>query len=154
MDLDTILAAILGDDRESAEELLKAEPALATRLVKDAKLYESKIFHWIYVGDTALHLAAAGYRVEIARLLLTAWADPNSAINHRRSGPLHYAADGYIDGPEWDAKRQVDTIRCLLGAGPPRCPGQEWRYPFAPGSAYTMCRCGKLPSARRQRSDN
>src|SRR5262249_49968986 len=75
------------------------------------------IFHWMYAGDTALHLAAAGYRVEIARLLLAAGADPNAATNHRQSGPLHYAADGYVNGPAWDAKRQVKTIRCLLDAG-------------------------------------
>ncbi len=30
---------------------------------------------------------------------------------------MHYAADGYINGPAWDAKRQVKTIRCLLDAG-------------------------------------
>jgi hypothetical protein len=30
---------------------------------------------------------------------------------------LHYAADGYITGPVWDANRQVSTIRCLLEAG-------------------------------------
>jgi hypothetical protein len=114
--MDTILAAILEDDRVRVKELLKADTELATRLVKDAKLYESKIFHWIYVGDTALHLAAAGYRVEIAKLLLTAGADPNSAMNHRQSGPLLYAADGYITGPAWDPKRQVKTIRCLLDA--------------------------------------
>jgi ankyrin repeat protein len=81
------------------------------------KLYNSKIFHWIYVGDTALHLAAAGYRVEIIRLLLAAGADPNAATNHRRSTPLHYAADGFIGGPTWDATRQVATIRCLLDKG-------------------------------------
>jgi ankyrin repeat protein len=75
------------------------------------------IVHWIYSGDTALHLAAAGYRVELVRLLLAAGADPNSKKNHRQSGPLHYAADGYITGPDWDAKRQVKTIQCLLDAG-------------------------------------
>jgi hypothetical protein len=115
--MDTIIAAILDDDRARVKELLKADTELATRLVKAAKLHESKIFHWIYHGDTALHLAAAGYRVEIADLLLAAGADPNSAMNHRHSGPLHYAADGFIDGPAWDAKRQVKTIRCLLDAG-------------------------------------
>ena len=115
--MDTILAAILEDDRAGVAELLKADPALATRLVQDAKLYQAKIFHWIYVGDTPLHLAAAGYRVEIVRLLLTAGSDPNSTMNHRQSGPLHYAADGFIDGPVWDANRQVKTIRCLLEAG-------------------------------------
>jgi hypothetical protein len=64
-----------------------------------------------------LHLAAAGYRVEIVRLLLAAGADPNAAKNRRRSSPLHYAADGFITGPSWDAKRQVETIRCLLNRG-------------------------------------
>jgi hypothetical protein len=94
--------------------MLKAEPALATRLIDEARLY---LFHWIYRGDTALHLAAAGYRVELVRLLLAAGADPNSAKNHRNSAPLHYAADGCITGPVWDAKRQVQTIQCLLDAG-------------------------------------
>ena len=64
-----------------------------------------------------MHLAAAGYRVEIVRLLLTAGANPNAATNQRRSSPLHYAADGFITGPAWDAKKQVETIRCLLEAG-------------------------------------
>jgi hypothetical protein len=51
------------------------------------------------------------------RLLLAAGADPNATANHRRSGPLHYAADGYVNGPDWNAKRQVRAIRCLLDAG-------------------------------------
>ena len=115
--MDEILTGILDDDRPRVKKLLKADPRLATCLIDAARLYESKIFHWIYVGDTALHLAAAGYRVELVRLLLVAGADPNSTINHRRSGPLHYAADGYINGPAWNAKRQVETIQCLLEAG-------------------------------------
>src|SRR5207237_4485183 len=69
------------------------------------------------VGDTPLHLAAAGYRLEIIRLLLASGADPNSRANRRRSSPLHYAADGYITGPAWDAERQVGSIQLLLEAG-------------------------------------
>lgn len=115
--MDAIFTAILDDDRARVRELLKADPGLATRLVTEARLCESKIFHWLYAGDTALHLAAAGYRVELVRLLLAGGADPNSTKNHRKSGPLHYAADGYINGPIWDAKRQVQTIQCLLDAG-------------------------------------
>jgi len=115
--MDAILTAILDDDRPRVRALVKADPGLATRLIDQARLYQSKIFHWIYAGDTALHLAAAGYRVEIVQLLLAAGADPNSAANHRQSGPLHYAADGYINGPAWNAKRQVSTIQCLLDAG-------------------------------------
>src|SRR6266849_2877471 len=115
--MDTLLRAILDDDRAAVKELLQADRTIATRGVDKAKLYKSPIAHWIYVGDTALHLAAAGYRVEIARLLLAAGADPNAAGNHRQSGPLHYAADGYNSDLAWDAKRQVQTIRCLLNAG-------------------------------------
>src|SRR2546423_582784 len=71
----------------------------------------------MYVGDTALHLAAAGHRPEIVNLLLAAGADPNSAKNHRQSGPLHYAADGCPGNPVWEEQRQVKTVRRLLKAG-------------------------------------
>src|SRR5687768_2750836 len=91
--MNTILSAILDNDQVRVSTLLKSDPGLAIQRVEKAKLYESKIFHWLYAGDTALHLAAAGYRDEIARTLLAAGADPNEAANHRRSGPLHYAAD-------------------------------------------------------------
>jgi hypothetical protein len=109
--------AILDDDRPRVAALLKADARLASCQVDEARLYQSQIFHWIYVGDTALHLAAAGYRVEIVKRLLAAGADPNAAGNHRQSGPLHYAADGYITGPVWNAQRQVKTIGVLLDAG-------------------------------------
>jgi len=112
-----MLKAIADDDSRAVEELLKADSTLATTLVSKAILYKSKIFHWLYVGDTALHLAAAGYRVEIVRLLLRAGADPNASSNHRRSTPLHYAADGFITGPVWNAAKQVETLRTLLDNG-------------------------------------
>ena len=115
--MDDLLTAIVEDDRATVRALLIGDRTLATRLISRPRLYESKIFHWIYVGDTAMHLAAAGYRVEIIRLLLAAGADPNAATNHRHSSPLHYAADGYITGPAWDAKRQVKAVRCLLDTG-------------------------------------
>src|SRR5437764_4510863 len=115
--MNRMLKAIADDDSPAIEELLNADRTLATTLVSKAILYNSKIFHWLYVGDTALHLAAAGYRVEIVRLLLRAGADVNAAANHRRSSPLHYAADGFITGPAWDAKKQVATLRSLLENG-------------------------------------
>ena len=112
-----LLDFIYDDDRSEAGRLLKANPALATLLIKKPKLYEGKILHWIYAGDTPLHLAAAGYRVEIVQLLLTAGADSNSVQNHRRSGPLHYAADSWMTWDPSRANEQVQTIRCLLDAG-------------------------------------
>jgi hypothetical protein len=115
--LNTILSAILDDDVAQTVELLKADRGLAVQRVEAAQLYQSKIFHWVYAGDTVLHLAAAGYREKIARALLAAGADPNAVANHRHSSPLHYAADGYIVESTWDPKRQVGTIRTLLNAG-------------------------------------
>jgi len=115
--MQTLLTAILDDDRAQVKALLKVDRDLAVRVIDKPKLYQDRIFHWMYVGDTALHLAAAGYRVEIIRLLLAAGADPNAAGNHRWSGPLHYAADGYITGPVWDGKRQVKTLEVLIEAG-------------------------------------
>ncbi len=115
--MDKLLSAIVDDDASAVKRLLRADAGLARRLIPKAKLYQLKIFHWIYVGDTALHLAAAGYRVEIVKSLLAAGADPNAAKNMRKSSPLHYAADGFVTGPVWDAKKQVATIGCLLHSG-------------------------------------
>ena len=115
--MNDVLRAIVEDDRKRIKVLLKADKELAVRLIRKPKFYDSGIFHWIYAGDAALHLAAAGYRVEIVRLLLAAGADPNAAANRRHSSPLHYAADGFINGPAWDAKKQVATICCLLDHG-------------------------------------
>ena len=112
----TLIDAILEDDRAKVEKLLKEKPELAMQGAESARL-EMGIAHWIYEGDTVLHAAAAGYRVEIAKLLLAAGADPKSAMNHRRSQPLHYASDGHMESPSWDEKRQVMMIRLLLKAG-------------------------------------
>jgi hypothetical protein len=113
----TLLNAIVEDDRANVRELLKRQPGLAVCGVDEARLHRSKIAHWLYVKDTALHLAAAGHRAEIARMLLASGADVRSARNHRNSCPLHYAADGCVDSRWFDAARQVKTIRCLLDAG-------------------------------------
>jgi len=115
--MNQIISAIIDNNVVAVMTLLQVDAGLATRLIRTEKLCNSRIFHWIYVGDTVLHLAAAGYRVEIVRLLLASGADPNAAQNRRRSTPLHYAADGFINGPAWDAHHQVETIRCLLNQG-------------------------------------
>jgi hypothetical protein len=115
--MDALLQAILDDNHATVESLLTADSSLVAARVSKARYYDHKIFHWLYVGDTALHLAAAGYRVEIVRLLLAHGANPNASMNMRHSGPLHYASDGYISGPAYDPERQVQTIECLLAAG-------------------------------------
>ena len=110
---ESLIEAVLADNRARVKELLKAAPQLATVPIKKARL-AWELPHWIYAGDTSLHASAAGYRVEIAKLLLAAGADVNAAGKHRQATPLHYAADG---GPERNARRQVAMIRLLLAAG-------------------------------------
>jgi len=99
-----LFAAILNDDRAKVKELLDNDPVLTKRAVAEEGRYESSIAHYVYAGDTVLHVAAAGYRVEIARMLLAAGADFASARNRRCSQPLHYAAGpnqnaGLLAGP-------------------------------------------------------
>jgi Ankyrin repeats (many copies)/Ankyrin repeats (3 copies) len=115
--MEPLLDAIVNDDQAQVRRLLAANPGLATRPVDRARLYEVEFVHWIYAGDTALHLAAAGYRVEIVEILLSAGANPNTSANHRGSAPLHYAADGSVPGPRWNPVRQVQTLQKLIDAG-------------------------------------
>jgi ankyrin repeat protein len=115
--MDKITAAILNNDTKQLEILLTGRQSLATQGFVQEQLFNNIIYHWIYAGDTALHLAAAGYRVQLIKLLLSAGADPNAAMNRRRGTPLHYASDAYIAGPDYDAGMQVATLKTLLDAG-------------------------------------
>jgi ankyrin repeat protein len=108
--------AILEDKMAQAKALLKQDPTLA-RLGAPEAVLEKSIPHWIYVGDTALHVAAAAHRPGLAKLLLGAGADVCASQNHRHAHPLHYAADGCMSGVASWAERQVTTIRLLLKAG-------------------------------------
>jgi hypothetical protein len=112
-----LLKAIVDGDSDEVSAVLKLHPEIAGGVFSKPKLYREKIFHWMYAGDTVLHLAAAGHRVEIVRQLLAAGADPRAAGPHRHATPLHYAADGCVGGPAWEAKRQVKTIEILLRSG-------------------------------------
>src|SRR5262245_31888831 len=108
-----LLDAVIADDAVKVKSLLKLDPALARRTVVNPWL-DRQLPHWIYKGDTALHLAAAGYRVAIAKMLLAAGADPCADTNHRRSQPLHYASDGCPGNDSWNAGAQVKMIGLLL----------------------------------------
>ena len=74
--MEQLLQGIIKDDRSAVEALFKSNGGLAIQEVDEARLYDAKVFHWIYAGDTALHLAAAGYRDAIAQMLLNSGARP------------------------------------------------------------------------------
>jgi ankyrin repeat protein len=119
----TLIGAIVDDDVATTSkllarsEMLAREPAERGATRQEAKDYFlDEIGHYMYAGDTALHVAAAGYRTEIARLLLSAGADVG-ARNRRGAQPLHYAADGAPGSGQWNPVAQAETITGLIRAG-------------------------------------
>lgn len=118
-----LVRAIVADDSAAALALLTATPALATAcLATGASRQEAKTYfltpigHYVYAGDTALHVAAAAYRTDIVEKLIAMGADVH-ARNRRGAAPLHYAADGGPGSPAWNPSAQAATIACLIAAG-------------------------------------
>ena len=98
---------------------LSANPSLATRHAdtgatrQNASAYFfSEIAHYLYAGDTALHLAAAAFQRPVAELLIQHGAN-GQAKNRRGAEPLHYAADAN----HGDSSAQAETINYLLSQG-------------------------------------
>ncbi len=74
------------------------------------------IRHYVYAGDTALHVAAAAHHRGIAEALVAHGAAVR-ARNRRGAEPLHYAADGGPGLEYRDARGQPDLIAYLVEAG-------------------------------------
>jgi len=83
----------------------------ATRQVS-TPFFFTNIAHYLYAGDTALHMAAAAFQRGMAALLVAHGADCR-AKNRRGAEPLHYAADAN----RWDPIAQADTIAYLISVG-------------------------------------
>src|SRR5437773_2671183 len=100
-----LVRAIVSGDTARASRLIAASPDLAQARATAGASRESarefflaEIAHYLYAGDTALHVAAAGYRRDIAQTLIDGGAD-TSAKNRRGAEPLHYAADANVWNP-------------------------------------------------------
>jgi hypothetical protein len=98
---------------------LKASPALAAMSTtvgadrqNSASFFFESIRHYLYAGDTALHMAAAAFRLPVAKLLVKYGAD-HRARNRRGAQPLHYAADAN----RWVPTAQSRVIAYLLSIG-------------------------------------
>ncbi|EGF91152.1 ankyrin repeat family protein [Asticcacaulis biprosthecium C19] len=118
-DFTSAVRAIVADDRASLVRLLDAGPHLVkTASVEDPRgkaaeaSFLTDIAHYLYAGDTLLHMAAAGFRRRMAEDLLSHGADI-SVRNRRGAQPLHYAADTNRVLPG----AQAETINVLLKAG-------------------------------------
>lgn len=106
-DLD-VIAQRIADDGGLA---VRGAPAGATRK-ESVPFFLESIAHYVYAGDTALHVAAAAFRRDVAALLIAHGAVVR-ALNRRGAEPLHYAADTN----RWAPEAQAATIEYLLSAG-------------------------------------
>lgn len=102
---------------------LRDEPTLARAVFSGGASRQSpspwfldEIKHYVYAGDTLLHVAAASYDLAIAKSLLAAGADVR-ARNRRGAEPLHYAADGGPGLATWDPKGQAAIVDFLVASG-------------------------------------
>ena len=118
-----LMRAIVRDDKTVVATLIAHEPSVTRQSISVGATREAapdfffnEIDHYLYAGDTLLHAAAAGYRLEIARLLLKHGANI-AATNRRGAQPLHYAADGAPGSRNWNPEAQAGMIALLINAG-------------------------------------
>ena len=118
-----LLRAIATGDTATTSRLLAASPQLASdaspigasRAVSTSYFF-TEIEHYVYVGDTALHIAAAAYRTGVAKELVGHGADV-SARNRMGAQPIHYAAIGNPGSETWAPSAQTAIVTYLLRAG-------------------------------------
>jgi ankyrin repeat protein len=116
--LEFVRLVVKGDIDQVSRHLVLS-PALATKSsdvgatrLEASTFFFAEIAHYLYAGDTALHMAAAAFRPPVAALLVAHGADCR-AKNRRGAEPLHYAADANHGDPA----AQAETIRYLLSVG-------------------------------------
>jgi ankyrin repeat protein len=91
-------------------------PAIVQARVAEERFADA-VAHQLYVGDTALHLAAAALRPLAVEALIDAGSDA-TAENRRGATALHYACDPRPgSGTAWNRSTQRVVIELLLDAG-------------------------------------
>jgi ankyrin repeat protein len=118
-----LFRAIASRDGREVAQRVEASPHLANRPIRIGATRDyaetyflTPIHHYVYSGDTALHISAASHQRQLVESLVTRGADVR-ARNRRGAEPLHYAADGGPAADGWDSAAQRDVISCLVKAG-------------------------------------
>ncbi|HEV3139415.1 MAG TPA: ankyrin repeat domain-containing protein [Vicinamibacterales bacterium] len=119
----SLFKAIASGDRERVLRLIDATPRLASDAIRTGGSRQTSVPYFldsverqVYAGDTALCIAAAAYRRDIAEALVAKHANV-AARNRRGAEPLHSAAVGNPGSKRWNPDAQVATITYLIGAG-------------------------------------
>ncbi len=125
MDASTFLEfvrLVVDGDVGKVSRRLRAEAALATMALplgagrrETTETFFTEIRHYMYGGDTALHMAAAAFSRPMAELLVSYGANCR-AKNRRGAEPLHYAADAKRSEPR--AQASVIEYLTSIGADP------------------------------------
>ena len=118
-----LFAAIASRDDVRVMRMLEQRPGLASHPLRvgasrqnTGPYFLTPIHHYVYTGDTALHVAAAAYRRGLAEMLVAQGAAVG-ARNRRGAEPLHYAADGHPGSDFLDPGAQGQVISYLIDAG-------------------------------------
>ena len=118
-----LFGAIASRDWPEIVRRLDAAPALVSRPIHIGAsrqdpdpYYLAAICHYVYAGDTALHVTAAAHQRELAEALMARGADVH-ARNRRGAEPIHYAADGSPRAGNSDRAAQREVIAYLIEAG-------------------------------------
>ena len=113
------IRCIVNGNNDEVARLVKIDPSLATKSADagataqdPATYYFAEISHYLYRGDTALHMAAAAFQRPIGEFLVEQGADLR-ARNRRGAEPLHYASDTN----HWDPVAQAGMISFLASKG-------------------------------------
>jgi ankyrin repeat protein len=119
----TLVRAIVARNRSQVAQLIDTSPQLATAQADmgatrqtSTPFYFDEIQHYLYKGDTAVHMAAAAHEPDFVHLLVARGADVGVG-NRRGAQPLHYAADGIPGSPCWNPVGQAEVITLLIASG-------------------------------------
>jgi hypothetical protein len=119
-----LVTAIVSPDPNSFSRLIATAPQLAKACFQGAgatrqtatAFFVPEVGRYLNRGDTALHFAAAAYKVEMAGRLLALGADVR-AKNRLGAEPLHAAAVGSPNSLRWNPAAQVATMKFLIDSG-------------------------------------
>ena len=114
-----LIRLVVEGNVDNVSRRLRAAPGLATMASsfgatrqEATDCFFTEISHYLYAGDTALHMAAAALSRPMAELLVSHGADCR-AKNRRGAEPLHYASDANRSEP----RAQADVIEYLTSIG-------------------------------------